>query len=78
MSRGIIAVALLFVGCSTSPLYYERQPWAQKGHDQASAECYTEIQQDGGPRNYYQCMRAKGWFEVYNRCRPGFQCVGPR
>lgn len=69
---------LLLWGCASSaPSYYEGQPWAKKGFDQASAECYTEIQQRGGPPNYYLCMKAKGWFEV-SACRQELRCVAER
>ena len=75
-----IALAILpFLGACTSagPTYYEGQAWAQRGFEQASAECYTEIQQRGGPPNYYLCMKAKGWFEV-RACRQGLRCVAAR
>jgi hypothetical protein len=66
--KKIAPVLLLLWGCASSgPTYYEGQSWAQKGFDQASAECYTEIQQRGGPPNYHLCMKAKGWFEVQTR-----------
>jgi hypothetical protein len=74
MKNITFASSLLLCACASSgPTYYERQPWAQKGHDQASAECYTEINQRDGPPNYYLCMKAKGWFEV-QACRSGLEC----
>ena len=71
----VLVVACLAAGCASS--LYERQPWAGRPFEQASAECYTEINQRGGPPNYYLCMRAKGWFEV-NQCKPGVQCASER
>jgi hypothetical protein len=62
---------LLLAACGTN--YYERQGWATKVFEQASAECYTEINRAGGPPNYYLCMKAKGWFET-GRCQGGVEC----
>jgi hypothetical protein len=73
--KRIALMMLLLAGCaSAGPTYYEGQTWAKKEFEQASAECYTEIQQRGGPPNYYLCMKAKGWFEV-NQCRQGLRCM---
>lgn len=66
MRRALVAALTAFGVCSCGSIReptYERQEWAQKGFDQASAECYTEINQRGGPPNYYLCMKAKGYVE---------------
>ena len=79
LMRKILPALLAFAGCASdpTPTYYEGQSWAQKSYEQASAECYTEIQQRNGPPNYYLCMQAKGWFEV-RACRQGLRCATER
>jgi hypothetical protein len=76
--KRIAGLALLIVGCACSgPPYYEKQSWAEKSYDQASAECRTEIQQPGGPPSYHLCMRGKGWSETHV-CRQGLECLAER
>lgn len=65
--RALLA-ALLLAGCASGPArhtYYERQPWAKEGFEQAKAECYYEINQPGKMGSLYLCLESKGWHEVH-------------
>ena len=73
-----LVFAATMCGCATSgPTYYEGQLWAQKVFDQASAECYEDIQKDSSSGSYMLCMKARGWFEVRS-CRGGYRCESSR
>ena len=67
MKLVLLAVTVLLAGCTSAPTRWEPQPWASKVFEQASAECYEDIQKDTSSGSYVLCMRARGWFEVRSR-----------
>lgn len=59
----IFLSSLLLAACASGPTYYDREPWATVGLEQAQAECQAEINRPTGIPSMFLCLRSKGWNE---------------